>query len=82
MGCAGSRFDQLPVTGHASGLSVIPGSSNRYLKQENTVLKLEEKMFSFSGDDCSVKVSEPFAYIINYVRYVLLNLIALHFYYV
>ena len=68
MGCAGSRFDELPVTGHASGLVVISGSSSRYLKQETTVLKLREKMFSFSGDDCSVKVSKTLTYYVNFVR--------------
>jgi len=55
MGCAGSRFDEMPVTGHSSGLVVIPTGDQRYLRGENTVLKLREKFFSFSGDDCSVK---------------------------
>ena len=56
MGCAGSRFDEMPVTGHESGLAIIPTSDNRYVRSEITVLKLREKFFSFSGDDCSVKV--------------------------
>ena len=55
MGCAGSRFDMVPVTGHPSGLAVIP-ASNGFLRSEPTILKLREKILSWSGDDCSVKV--------------------------
>jgi len=55
MGCAGSRFDEMPVTGHSSGLAVLPGSVERFLRPEHTVLKLREKFWSFSGDDSSVK---------------------------
>jgi len=55
MGCAGSRFDEMPVTGHNAGLLVLPTGDHRYLRQEKTVLKLREKFFSFSGDDCSIK---------------------------
>ena len=58
MGCAGSRFDQVPVTGHPTGLVVLPESRERYLSPEPTVLKLREKFFSFSGDDCSIKVAK------------------------
>ena len=56
MGCAGSRFDQVPVTGHPTGLVVLPESRDKYLSSQPTVLKLREKFFSFSGDDCSIKV--------------------------
>lgn len=45
----------MPVTGHSSGLLVIQTGDHRYLRGEPTVLKLREKFFSFSGDDCSVK---------------------------
>lgn len=62
MGSAGSRFDELPVTGHATGLVVVPAHNNRYLRTEATVLKLREKYLSFSGDDCSVKVSNILKY--------------------
>lgn len=55
MGCAGSRFDMVPVTGHPSGLAVIPASNNEFLRSEPTILKLREKILSWSGDDCSVK---------------------------
>jgi len=56
MGCAGSRFDELPVTGHRTGLSVIPTSTGAFfLRPQSTVLKLREKILSWSGDDCSVK---------------------------
>jgi hypothetical protein len=65
MGSARSKFDELPVTGHASELVVIPGSSSRYVKQETTVLKLRDKMYSLSGDDCSVKVSVTLKYFIS-----------------
>ena len=58
MGCAGSKFDELPVTGHATGLVVLPESRGKYLSAQPTVLKLREKFFSFSGDDCSIKVSQ------------------------
>jgi len=55
MGCAGSRFDMVPVTGHPSGLAVIPAGNNGFLRSEPTILKLREKILSWSGDDCSVK---------------------------
>ena len=55
--CKAPEFEDVPVTGHPSGLSVIPVSINGYfLKSESTVLKLREKNFSWSGDDCTVKV--------------------------
>ena len=59
MGCAGSRFDDLPVTGHKKKLAVIPINGevcDTYVSPETTVLKLREKLLSFSGDDCSIKV--------------------------
>ena len=59
MGCAGSRFHELPVTGHKKKLTVIPINGvvcDTYLRPETTVLKLREKLLSFSGDDCSIKV--------------------------
>ena len=61
MGCAGSRFDDLPVTGHKKKLAVIPVNgevSDTYVSPETTVLKLREKLLSFSGDDCSIKVKK------------------------
>lgn len=54
MGCTGSRFDEMPVTGHPHGIKVLPGSE-RYMMRDLTVLKLREKFFSFSGDDCTIK---------------------------
>ena len=56
MGCAGSRFDELPVTGHRTGIALIPVNGAYCMRPETTVLKLREKLFSFSGDDCSIKV--------------------------
>ena len=52
------KFDELPVTGFRTQLAVIPvnGVSTSYLRPETTVLKLREKLFSWSGDDCSIKV--------------------------
>ena len=52
------KFDELPVTGYRTQLAVIPvnGVSTSYLRPETTVLKLREKLFSWSGDDCSIKV--------------------------
>ena len=67
MGCAGSRFDQVPVTGHPTGLVVLPESRDKYLSSQPTVLKLREKFFSFSGDDCSIKVLEICIHNISYV---------------
>ena len=67
MGCAGSRFDQIPVTGHPTGLVVLPESRDKYLSSQPTVLKLREKFFSFSGDDCSIKVLEICIHNISYV---------------
>merc|ERR1719461_1056686 len=57
MGCTGSKFDDLPVLGHQEGLVVLP-KSEIYLKQDLTILKLREKFFSFSGDDCTVRDME------------------------
>ena len=55
--CKAPEFEEVPVTGHPSGLSVIPVFNYRYsLRSESTVLKLREKSFSWSGDDCTVKV--------------------------
>ena len=67
MGCAGSRFDELPVTGHATGLVVLPESRDKYLSAQPTVLKLREKFFSFSGDDCSIKVTQIFDNIVQII---------------
>ena len=53
------KFDDLPVTGYRTQIAVIPVngvSSSSYLRPETTVLKLREKLFSWSGDDCSIKV--------------------------
>ena len=50
------EFEEVPVTGHPSGLAVIPASNNSFLRSEPTILKLREKILSWSGDDCSVKV--------------------------
>ena len=57
MGCAGSRFDSLPVVGHSSGFGVLQVNGEHCMRPEKTVLKLREKLLSFSGDDCSVKVN-------------------------
>ena len=57
MGCAGSRFDSLPVVGHSSGFGVLQVNGEHCMRPEKTVLKLREKLLSFSGDDCSIKVS-------------------------
>jgi len=56
MGCAGSRFDEVPVTGYQGqgNLSILP-VGDRYISQDNTVLKLKEKFWSFSGDDADIK---------------------------
>ena len=55
MGCMGSSYEHVPVTGHQGGpLEVIP-NNQQYVKQEETILKLKEKCFSFSGDDCVIK---------------------------
>ena len=51
------EFEEVPVSGHPSGLFVIQVYiSGYFLKKETTVLKLREKGFSWSGDDCTVKV--------------------------
>ena len=60
MGCAGSRFDELPVTGHSTGFGrfgVLYVNGQHCTRPEKTVLKLREKLLSFSGDDCSIKVN-------------------------
>ena len=55
MGCTGSAYEHVPVSGHQGGpLEVIP-NNQQYVKQEETILKLKEKFFSFSGDDCVIK---------------------------
>ena len=45
------------IVGHPSGLSVLPETKN-YLRPNITSLKLREKFFSFSGDDCTVRDME------------------------
>ena len=58
MGCVGSRFDELPVTGHSTGFVVLSVKGKYYCtRPETTVLKLREKLLSFSWDDCSIKVN-------------------------
>ena len=42
------------IAGHGQGLQVFPGCQH-YVRPELTSLKLKEKFFSFSGDDCTVK---------------------------
>eukprot|EP00092_Neocalanus_flemingeri_P011984 GFUD01012921.1.p1 GENE.GFUD01012921.1~~GFUD01012921.1.p1 ORF type:complete len:239 (+),score=46.11 GFUD01012921.1:60-719(+) len=55
MGCVGSAYDDVPVTGYQGGaLEVLP-NNQQYVQQEPTILKLKEKFFSFSGDDCVIK---------------------------
>ena len=51
--CESSRH----IAGHHSGLPVLP-RCEMYLRQDLTVLKLREKFFSFSGDDCTVRDME------------------------
>ena len=50
-------------SGYSTKMAVIPIIVNgaktanyRYISPETTVLKLREKLFSLSGDDCSIKV--------------------------
>ena len=42
------------ISGHGQGLLVFPGCKH-YVRPGMTSLKLREKFFSFSGDDCTVK---------------------------
>jgi len=55
MGCVGSAYDNVPVTGHQGGALEVIGNNGKYVSNEQTVLKLKEKFFSFSGDDCVIK---------------------------
>ena len=65
--CKAPEFEDVPVTGHPSGLSVIPVSINgNFLKSESTVLKLSKKT-SWSGDDCTVKVLISVLWICRFV---------------
>lgn len=55
MGCGGSQSDLVPVTGCQGGaLEVIP-NNQEYVMNQPTIMKLKEKFFSFSGDDCVIK---------------------------
>jgi len=55
MGCVGSQYDDMPVTGApGEGLVVLPGGQ-KYVLGEQTVLKLKENFWSFSGDDATIK---------------------------
>ena len=55
MGGVGSAYENVPVTGHQGGpLEIIP-NNQQYVKPEQTILKLKEKFFSLSGDDCVIK---------------------------
>ena len=62
MGCTGSIYDGIPVTGHKTGFSVIPVPDRRYIKPETTVMKLHEHFRSFHGDDFSIKVGNYHCY--------------------
>ena len=54
--CTPPKFEEVPVTGHPRGLSVIPVSINGlFLRSEPTALKLSEKA-SWTGDDCTITV--------------------------
>ena len=65
--CKAPEFEEVPVTGHPSGLSVIPVSiDGHFLKSESTVLKLSKKT-SWSGDDCTVKVLISVLWICRFV---------------
>ena len=79
MGCAGSRFDELPVTGHRTGIALIPVNGAYCMRPETTVLKLREKLLSFSGDDCSIKVKiyEQKTCLISYFLFPRQNIITL-----
>ena len=65
MGCAGSRFDMMPVTGHPSGIAVI---SQNFVRPVPTILKLPEKILSWTGDDFSVKVCPYIFFLLIVVR--------------
>ena len=58
MGNTGSRFDELPVTGHRTGIAVIPVNGKfETMRPEKTFLKLHEKSYAFSAEDeCIIKV--------------------------
>ena len=58
MGCTESAYDTtiLPLTGHKTGLQVIPAQNKRYLKPERTILKLREINWSANGDDFVIRV--------------------------
>ena len=45
------RFDVLPVTGHRTGIAVIPINGTSYMKPETTVLNYIEK-----SNGCIIKV--------------------------
>ena len=43
--------------GHPSGLVVVP-NGQKFVAEQPTVLKLKEKFWSWSGDDCTIKESK------------------------
>ena len=43
--------------GHPTGLVVVP-DGQKFVAEQPTVLKLKEKFWSWSGDDCTIKESE------------------------
>ena len=45
------RFDELPVTGHRTGIAVIPINGTYCMKPETTVLNYIEK-----SNECIIKV--------------------------
>ena len=55
MGNTGSRFDELPVTGHRTGIAVIPVNGKfETMRPEKTFFKLHEKSHAFSEDECNI----------------------------
>ena len=57
MGNTGSRFDELPVTGHRTGIAVIPVNGKfETMRPEKTFFKVHGKSYVSSEDVCIIKV--------------------------
>jgi len=54
MGCAQSAYQDMPVTGSDDRMVLVPGGE-RFVSDQQVTLKLKEKLWSFSGDDFTIK---------------------------
>ena len=68
MGCTGSRFDEMPVTGHPHGIKVLPGSE-RLLSMMMMAMMMMMMMMMITQSHLKFK----YPHTTNYQKKTLLN---------